>query len=210
MTSQSFHSGNYYKIPHFLKYQLEKKMDRYRRTYSIIEFYSRGLKLHLFALVILSILLGLMETFQIIILYPIISASFSLKDVGLPFFEPLYDLVRTYIALPEVVAFCLIFIGFVILTFVATISYKLISLKFTKAVIVKTKGLIFDKLKENDYRYFVDNKQGDLLYNVITSPQKIRTFLNNSTQIFGDFVIIATALLTLFFKIGRASCRERV
>ncbi|MCP1663260.1 ABC-type multidrug transport system fused ATPase/permease subunit [Methanocalculus sp. AMF5] len=179
--------------------RLQRSVARYRRTYTILEFYSRGFKRHLLALLVFSMLLGLMETFQIVLLYPILNASFNIQEAGIPFIEPLYSIVRSYSSLPEIVTFCLLFIGFVFLTFVVTILYKLISLLFTKAVIVKTKGSIFDKLKESDYRYFVDNKQGDVLYNVITSPQKIKEFLEHSTKIFSDVVVVLVILTTLFF-----------
>ncbi|MCQ1538186.1 ABC transporter ATP-binding protein [Methanocalculus taiwanensis] len=199
MTEQILHAGYVAQMMHSMKYRLSRELKRYKRTYTILEYYSRGLKLHLLALVIFSMLLGLMETFQIVLLYPILNASFDLTEAGLPFFEPMYDLVRTYINLPEVIAFCLLFIGFVILTFFATIIYKITSLQFTKAVIVKTKGSIFDKLKENDYRYFVENKQGDVLYNVVSAPGKIRIFLDYATRIFSDMVVALTVLVTLFF-----------
>lgn len=178
---------------------LNTEMQRYQRTVDILSFYSRGLKLHLIALVFFSILLGLMETFQIVLLYPILNASFNLQDVGIPFFEPLYNIFRNSMSLPEVVVFCLLFIFFVILTFFATIAYKVVSLKFARAVIVRTKGSIFDKLEDSDYRYFVENKQGDVLYNVVTSPGKINVFLDRSTRMFADIVVILTILLTLLF-----------
>lgn len=182
-----------------IKGWLNTELQRYRRTVSILSFYSRGLKLHLVALIFFSILLGLMETFQIVLLYPILNASFNLQDAGIPFFEPLYNIVRNALSLPEVVVFCLLFIIFVVLTFFATIAYKLVSLKFTRAVIVRTKEMIFDKIKESDYRYFVENKHGDILYNVVTSPGKINTFLDRSTRMFADIVVILTILFMLFF-----------
>lgn len=179
--------------------QLNVELESYRRSLSILSFYSRGLKPHLVALVFFSILLGLMETIQIVLLYPILNASFNLQDAGIPFFEPLYNIARNVISLPEVVIFCLLFIFFVVLTFFATIAYKLVSLKFTRAVIVRTKEMIFDKIKESDYRFFVENKQGDILYNVVTSPGKINTFLDRSTRMLADVVVILTILFTLLF-----------
>jgi ABC-type multidrug transport system fused ATPase/permease subunit len=140
-----------------------------------------------------------METFQIVLLYPILNASFNLQDAGIPVFQPLYNIVKSVGELPEVVAFCLLFIFFVILTAFTTITYKIISLKFTKAVIVRTKESIFDKIRDSDYRYFVENRQGDILYNVVTSPGKINSFLDRSTKIFADIVVILTILITLFF-----------
>lgn len=182
-----------------IKYRLNWQLERIRRAYTILEFYYRGLKLHLLALVFFGLLVGLMETFQVVLLYPILNASFDLQEVNIPFFEPLYDLVRTYIHLPEVVAFCLLFIGFAIMTVATTFIYKLISLMFTKTIVVRTKGWTFDKLQGNDYRYFVDNKQGDVLYNVINTPGRINTFLDCATRMLGDAFVIFTILALLVF-----------
>ncbi|MDG6258128.1 MAG: ABC transporter ATP-binding protein, partial [Methanomicrobiaceae archaeon] len=174
-------------------------MNRQERRFGILKFYARGFKLYLIALLVFSMLVGLLESFQIVLLYPILNASFDLQGAGVALFEPLYGIVRSGTDLPEFVAFCLLFIAVVVMAFLATITYKMISLKFTKAVIVNTKGSIFDKLKESDYQYFVENTQGDILYNVVSSPGKINTFLEKSTRIFSDAIVILTILVGLLF-----------
>lgn len=199
MTEQTLHAGYSTRMIHSVKFRLNRGVKRVIHTYHILHFYSRGLKRHLFALVVLSILLGLMETFQILLLYPILNASFNIQDAGIPFLEPFYSIVRSVSDLPDVIVFCLLFIGFVFLTFLVMIVYKLISLLFTKAVIVKTKGMMFNKLKESDYRYFVDNRQGDVLFNVISSPGQINIFLDQATRVFSDIVVILVILAALFF-----------
>ncbi|MCK9631773.1 MAG: ABC transporter ATP-binding protein/permease [Methanoregula sp.] len=150
------------------------------------------------ALLFLSIILGLMETFQIVLLYPILNASFNLQDAGIPFFEPLYAAVRNTIHLPEVVAFSLLFIVFVFLTFVVTLIYKYLSLYLTKAIIIKIKGSIFKKLINSDYRFYVDNRRGDIQYAVISAPARIKQFIETSTIIFSEIVVILTILVAMF------------
>lgn len=199
MTEQTLHAGYLTQMIHSMKYRLSRELKRFKHTCHILHFYSSGLKRHLLALLVFSMLLGLMETFQIVLLYPILNASFNIQDAGISFLEPLYTLVRGVSDLPDVVIFCLLFIIFVFLTFLAMITYKLISLLFTKAVIVNTKAMLFDKLKESDYRYFVDNRQGDVLYNVITSPGQINLFLDQATSVFSNIVVILVILTALFF-----------
>jgi len=205
MTEQFIHHGYGTGLGRWVRDHLSRKLERFQRAFGILQFYTRGFKLHLLALVISSMLLGLMETFQIVLLYPILNASFDIHEAGIPFFEPLYNIVRSVVDLPDVVAFCLLFIVFVILTFLATIIYKMISLQFTKAIVVRTKGSIFDKLRDNDYRYFVENKQGDILYNVVSSPGKIRIFLDYSTRMFSDAVVILAILTGLLLVSSTAT-----
>jgi len=173
-------------------------LDRFRSSFSLILFYSRGFKRYLLALVLFSIFLGVMETFQILLLYPILNASLNLEGTGVPLFKPFYNIIQTTIDLPDFVAFSLLFILFVFMTFIATITCRLVSFRLTRAVIVKNKGLIFDKLKESDYGYFVENKRGDILYNVTSSPARIKTFLELSTKLFADVTVIITIVGMLF------------
>ena len=182
-----------------MKKHLSRAVKRYRWSVHLLHFYTKGFKLHLIALLVFSMLLGLMETSQIVLLYSILNASFDLPDAGIMLFEPLYNLVRNIIDLPDIVAFCLLFILVVFLTFLVAIIQRTISLQLTKVIIVKTKCSIFDKLRENDYRYFVDNKQGDILYNVVSSPDKIRAFLDASTMLFSDVIILIIIVGALFF-----------
>jgi ATP-binding cassette subfamily B protein/subfamily B ATP-binding cassette protein MsbA len=182
-----------------VKKHLSRAVKRYRRSVHLLHFYTKGFKRLLITLLVFSMLLGLMETSQIVLLYSILNASFDLPDAGIRLFEPLYNLVRNIIDLPDIVAFCLLFILVVFLTFLVAIIQRTISLQLTKVIIVKTKCSIFDKLRENDYRYFVDNKQGDILYNVVNSPDKIRAFLDASTRLFSDVIILIIIVGTLFF-----------
>jgi ABC-type multidrug transport system fused ATPase/permease subunit len=199
MEEQASYLNHAVRMKHGLIILLTKVLKKYRRTFYIFQFYIKGFKRTLLALVVFSILLGLMETFQIVLLYPILNASFNLQDQGITFFEPLYNLVRKTFNLPDVVAFSLLFIVLVFLTFLGTLIYKYLSLNFTKKVIIQTKRSIFDKLAASDYRYFVDNRRGDILYAVIAAPGRIKEFLEVSTGIFSDFVVIMAILVMLFF-----------
>lgn len=171
---------------------------KYWKDIQILHFYSTGFTLQLLALLGFSMLLAMMETFQIVLLYPILDASFNLGGEKNAFFDPLYYMVRTYMDLPDLVAFCLLFILFVFLTFVVKNCYTLISLTFTKGVIIKIKASLFQKLMTNEYRYFVDTGQGDILYKVVSAPASIKTFLETSSKIIVDVVMILSILMLLF------------
>ncbi|RQD80600.1 MAG: hypothetical protein D5R99_04510, partial [Methanocalculus sp. MSAO_Arc1] len=97
MSSENVFQGSHTtRVKNGIMIRLKRSVKRYRRTYTILEFYSRGFKRHLLALLIFSMLLGLMETFQIVLLYPILNASFNIQEAGIPFIEPLYSIVRSY------------------------------------------------------------------------------------------------------------------
>jgi|GEM_PF-540157 len=170
-----------------------------RRIGTLFEYYSRGYKGYLAILLLLSVLLGLMETFQIVLLYPIMNATIDFQGPEIALFEPFYNYVRSFSDLPDIVLFSLLFILLVFLTFVVSLVYRYLSLYVTKKVITRTKRTIFDKLVRNDYQYYVENKRGDILYNVITAPSEVRHFLEISMSMFSESIIIVTIMVTLMF-----------
>lgn len=178
---------------------LKNIIKKYQEILNILFFYTNTFKNQLFVLASVSILLGLMESFQVVLLYPILNASFNLENQQVPFFEPLYEFIQNSIHLPVVVTFCLLFIALVFLTFLVTLLYRYLSLFLTKEIIIKTKSAIFDKLVDSDYRYYVDNRRGDILYAVVSAPEKIRNFLENVTAMFAEIVIILVILVVMFF-----------
>jgi len=165
----------------------------------IIGFYIRDFKMDLSLLVVFSILVGLLETSQILLLYPILNASFNLEEKTTIFFEPLYNLIRNSLNFPDVVSFCLLFIILVFLTLIAMLFYQYLSLKFTMEIVTEKKSSVFDKLIENDYQYYVDTSRGDIIYSVITAPERIKNYLVSSTVYISDIVIIISIFLMLIF-----------
>jgi ABC-type multidrug transport system fused ATPase/permease subunit len=199
MTEQAKHSDSTVNLNPIMKILPNRLRKKYHELFQIISFYSRDFHRIILALLAISIVLGLMETFQIVLLYPILNATFNLQDQGGSLFEPLYNLVRNAFNLPDIVSFCLLFILLVFLTFVVSLVYKYLSVTFTREVINKTKRAIFNKIMTNDYRYFVETQRGDILYTVVSAPDKIRDFLDYATSIFSDFIIIVTILIMMLF-----------
>jgi|SRR5208337_214653 len=171
----------------------------FRRGTQLLRFYSDGFRGYLITLLFMSVLLGLMETFQIVLLYPIMNATINFQGPGISLFEPFYTFVRGFTSLPDIVLFSILFILLVSLTFVVSLIYSYLSLSLTKKVILKTKRKIFDRLIWNDYQYYIETKRGDIIYNVVAAPAEIRHFLENATSMFSDSIIIFTIIVTLCF-----------
>jgi ABC-type multidrug transport system fused ATPase/permease subunit len=186
-------------MKHFVKKFMNLNTKQYWNIVHIIRFYIKDFKKDLILLLVFSISVGLMETFQIVLLYPILNASFNLHEGTTIFFEPLYNLIRNNLNLPDVVSFCLLFILLVFLTFIATMFYQYLSLKFTMEVITEKKSSVFNKLIENDFRYFVDNTKGDIIYSVVTAPERIKNYLISSTALVSDIIIIISIFSMLIF-----------
>ncbi len=179
--------------------RINASRESFKRFIEIADFYSHGYKLYLLAMLILSVLLGLMETFQIVLLYPIMNATIDFQGQEIAIFEPLYNFVRGISNLPDIVLFSLLFILLVVLTFIVSMVYRYMSLYVTRKVITRTKRTVFEKLVKNDYQYYVENKRGEIIYSVVTAPSQVRRFLETITSMVSDGIIVFTILGTLFF-----------
>jgi ABC-type multidrug transport system, ATPase and permease components len=179
--------------------EITNGIQEFRQNLQILRFYSADVGHLLIALIVLSVLLGFMETAQIVLLYPIINATINFQGTDIAFFEPFYQFVRYYSGLPDLVLFSLLFILLVVLGFIVSLVYQIVSLNLTKKIVLTTKYGIFDRLVQNDYQYYIENKRGDILYNVVTAPSNISHFLETGTFLFSQAVIILTIIITLFF-----------
>jgi len=179
--------------------RVTEKTEALRNAGQILNFFCAGCRRDLIALVLLSILLGVMETVQIVLLYPIMNATIDFQGPEISVFEPVYTFLRGLIALPDIVLFSVLFILLVFLTFLVSLAYNLVSIHLTKSVTLETKQRIFTRLIANNYRYYVENKRGDILYNVVTAPAEVTHFLEASTSLFSETVIILTIVITLCF-----------
>jgi ABC-type multidrug transport system fused ATPase/permease subunit len=178
---------------------ISDKIRGIKRGITLLNFYSHGYKRHLAAVLLMSIVLGLLETFQIVLLYPIMNATIDFQGPQIAMFEPLYNAARNLVHLPDIVLFSLLFILLVSMTFVLSLVYRYTSIYVTKNVITTTKRKIFDRLVSNDYHFFVINKRGDIIYNVVTAPAEVRHFLNTSTNMLSESIIVITIIVTMFF-----------
>ncbi|NMB78011.1 MAG: ABC transporter ATP-binding protein [Methanomicrobiales archaeon] len=171
----------------------------FRHGIRLLGFFSHGFKGYLAALLLMSIVLGLLETFQIVLLYPIMNATIDFQGPEIAVFEPFYHAARGLVSLPDIVLFSVLFVILVFLTYILSLVYRYTSICLTRTVITKTKRTIFDKLVMNDYQYFVENKRGDIIYNVVTAPAEVRHFLETSTGMFSESIIVVTIIIAMLF-----------
>jgi hypothetical protein len=114
--------------------QITDKVRGFTRGLHLLRFYSHGFRRYLITLLVLCVLLGLMETFQIVLLYPIMNATIDFHGAGIALFEPFYTVIRGFFALPDIVLFSLLFILLVFLTYFVSLTYSLVSFSLTKKI----------------------------------------------------------------------------
>lgn len=169
----------------------------------IIWFFLRPYKLRLAVLLTFCLIVGCLEAVNIAVLYPILDASLEM-DGGLsgnPFFIVLNHIAAIIPVDSILVSYCILFILTALLIFVFRLEYINLSAKTTAKIAEDYKLKVFNKFTQSDYQFFVDNRQGDLLYKAGRAPEFIAQTIDNLTKSLVE-IVMAISVLALLFSIS--------
>lgn len=148
---------------------------------------------------LLSLLNGFLETMQVALLYPLLSSGLDIEGTGENsfFFGVLHDLADVIPVRDILVANCILFLIVTILYFIVRVFYTDISLRTTVRIATDMKRKVFAKYRSSDYQFFVDNKQGDLLYKASMAPDSATIGIENLVKFPVEIVFSAFVLILL-------------
>lgn len=175
--------------------------DDKRKGLQIIWYFIRPYKRRLVLLASLALLAGFLETLQIAVLYPLLQASLDIESLRLannPFFVILNKIVALIPVDNLLIAYLILFMLITILVFLFRLAYINLSAKTIAKVTTDYKNEVFRKFIESDYQFFVDNKQGDLLYKAKGAPEHIPMVLDGLTTSVIEIVLCISILVLLF------------
>ncbi len=174
-------------------------MEKRISSLKLIRFFFKPYKLQVILLLIFSLLVGGLEASTVAAVYPILSAAFAEGfgegNIVLSLFKGAADLLPVA---DEFIAYCLIFLFLAILAFMV----KLISIRFRVTfgarLVEKKQNEIFNKFIRADYQYFVDHKEGELIYNTGVAPGSIAGLVTSTTEFISQLILSISVLLFLF------------
>lgn len=177
----------------------EKKTGGLRTIWFFLRHYRRRLAL----LIGLAIIIGYLETLSIAVLYPILDASLDMEGglSGNIFFRALNYLAGLIPVDSALVANCILFILLVVLVFLCRLVYINLSARTIAKVATDFKIKVFQKFIESDYQFFVDNRQGDLLYKAKGAPDSTGPALEALALSIVE-IIMAVSVLALLISIS--------
>lgn len=175
------------------------------KSYKIIWFFLKNYKYYLLILVSLSILVGIFGTANIAVLYPILTYSLDADtntdtNFVFLFIGPLAESIPLN---DPIVANSILFMILAILTFLFEVIYAYFAAKITSRIVVENKRKLFDKYMISDYQFYLDNKQGELLYKIYNAPSYIAVILDTFSKLFADSILslsVFILLLLISFK----------
>jgi ABC-type multidrug transport system fused ATPase/permease subunit len=178
--------------------QAKRRQRGSRRVLSTIWFFLKPYKLQVVALVILSLLAGALEAATIATVYPILNVAF---DVGA---EQGGLVLRVFGAMAGVlpitdqfIAYCVLFLILALFAFGARLMMINFRVKFAARLARRNQKAVFDRFIKADYQYFVDHRQGELIYNAGSAPGHLATLLNSLTELVAQALLSVTMILVL-------------
>ena len=165
----------------------------------IIWYFFKPYKLQILILLSLSLVIGGLEAANVAIIYPLLSTAFG---TGFPegniILSMLSRVARLLPIADEFIAYCVLFLLFTLLAFAIRLFSINFRVRFSANLVQNNQNEIFSKFIRADYQYFIDNKQGDLIYNVSSAPQRLSTLIAAVTGLMSQAILSASIILLLF------------
>lgn len=158
-------------------------------------FLIRGYRYYAFFLAFLAIIIGIIDALSVALLYPMLSEGFNINADSIPFYQAIETVGNLF---PIGSTFVHLGLLFIILTGTSLglqLFYWKIAFIFKREIVIKVKTDLFEKIDSNDYQFFVDTKQGDLINLFNQSPYYIE-------QTFDRILGLCTDLISSLLIIG--------
>lgn len=174
-------------------------MEKRKNSFKVIWFFFKPYKLQVLVLLILSLLVGGLEAATVVAIYPILSVAFDAGsgqgNVILWLFGTMADLLPIE---DEFIAYCVLFLLLALLAFVVKLISINFRVKFGASLVKKNQSEVFNKFIKADYQYFIDHKQGELIYNATSAPQQLSILITAVTEVISQAILSITLILLLF------------
>ncbi len=178
-------------------------MKKRGNTLKTIWFFLRPYKFYFLFLLIVCILIGVLETLHVAVLYPILNDTLGTQSgQDSNFFLVIIGNLAKMIPIDDVIiANCIIFVILTALFFLFRMVYLIFSLRVTSKIVIESKQKVFQKYINSDYQFFVDNKQGELLYKVVGAPSSISALLEYLTKLLVE-VVMSVSIFVLLLSLS--------
>lgn len=171
-----------------------------RNTYvTQLLFFIQGYEPYVIFLASLAVIIGMVDALSIAMLYPMLSEGFQIQTASIPLFsiiEAVSGLIPLGSTFVHLGLFFVILSGF---SLGLQLFYWKIAFFFKKEIIIRIKKDLFNKINTNDYKFFVDTKQGDLINIFNQSPYYIEQSLDRILSLFADLISSVVIIGMLFF-----------
>ncbi|MFC2070200.1 ABC transporter ATP-binding protein [Chloroflexota bacterium] len=164
-----------------------------------IWFFIKPYKLQIIILMALFFLVGALEAASIAAVYPILNIAFAPDAEQSNYILSLFGRMAGLLPIEdEFISYIVLFMITAILAFAVKLISVIYRIRFAAALVRKNQTDIFNKLIFADYQYYINHKQGELIYNTITAPEKLSALMFGVTEFISQILLSISVLLLLF------------
>jgi ABC-type multidrug transport system fused ATPase/permease subunit len=165
----------------------------------IIWFFLKPYKLHVVALFILASIIGVLESIQIAAIYPMVSLGMDIKPGQDNILFSLIGKIALTLPIKDAfISYCILFLLLTVVIFIVTLFNVYLTVSTTSAIVMKNKERIFEKLMKADYQYFLDQKQGGLIYTATIAPDSVMGLMTSVTKLLSGIISMLFIFILLF------------
>ena len=180
---------------------MKKKIKKKENKLKTVWFFLRKYKIYFIFMVGLAVLAGILESINVGLMYPIINNILGAEG-GKNFFISFIDNYTKILPIDdELIRYSVLFIFIAIFTFIVKTVYYYLSVKFTSKIVKETKQEVFNKCITSDYQFFVDNKQGEILYKISHAPNSIAKTLQILSDMF-IYIFLSVSIIGVLFSMS--------
>lgn len=165
----------------------------------VIWYFIRPYRLQVTMLLALFLLAGILEAATIAAIYPILDAAFTSGATQTNSVLLIFQTIADWIPASDVfVSYCIVFIILAVLTFIIKLIAINFRIRFIAHLVAGKQNEIYSKFMRADYQFFVEHKQGELLYNTTNAPQQLSNLVSSITELISQTLLSLSVFLLLF------------
>jgi len=146
----------------------------------------------------LAFVVGILEMLLIGVFYPLLRDGLGQEPADAGFVIAfIYDLVDVIPVDDILSAAGILVMGFAFCIFLSRLAYINLSIRITARVIINNKKRVFDQYIGSDYQFFMDNRQGDLIYKAAQAPNSITSTISAMSKVIVEVILSASVFLLL-------------
>ncbi len=179
--------------------QTENKEDFSQSKLKTIWFFLKPHTLHVIALFVLSLIIGVLESAYVAAIYPVVELGLNIEGESSNFILSSMSKIAALLPVEDTfISFCILFLLLAIMAFI----FKLINAYFvtyTSAdIVVKNMERMFDKQISADYQYFLDQKQGGMIYTITMAPGSLVTLITSMATLLSQTILMIFIFVVLY------------
>jgi len=171
------------------------------RHLKTILFFVKDYKRYIFGIFIFSLLFAIFEGLNVAVLFPIISSVINegvKAGEGSRIIQILNILIETVPVKDAFIAACIFVVIVVVLKNIFRYLYMVLSSFASYRVWDDVQKGLFSKYINADYRFFLDHKQGEIVYRIYTAPGSVGGILRLIPQLLTEILKILIIVAILF------------